>query len=312
MREQKGKSIISFPSDYTVIDIETTGLSPECDSILELAAVKVRNNCVVGEFSSLVREYDGIILNGFITSLTGISQKMIDNAPYTEDTLKYYLEFLGDDILLGHNVSFDVNFIYDNAERFYDCPLRNDFIDTMRIDRKLYKEEKHHRLCDISERFHIDYTHAHRASVDCYITKTAYDKLRDVINNTVGEEAFIDSFKDKRVRHRAKVKYEHLKPEEIEPDEENLLYGKTCVITGELERFTRTEALRAIEKIGGLVGKNVTKSTNYLILGNNDYCSSIKDGKSSKQKKAELYRLKGVDIEIIPENVFYEMLGVDD
>ena len=122
----------------------------------------------------------------------------------------------------------------------------------------------------------------------------------------------IDSFKSKRGHYHGRVKYEHLKPEEIEPDEECLLYGKTCVITGSLERFTRKEALRAIEKIGGIVGESVTKNTNYLILGNNDYCDSIKDGKSSKQKKAELYRLKGIDIEIIPENVFYEMLGVDD
>lgn len=312
MRDQKGNSIISFPSDYTVIDIETTGLSPEYDSILELAAVKIRDNFVVDEFCSLVKEYDGIYVNSFISSLTGISQQMIDNAPYTEDILKKYLEFLGDDILLGHNVNFDVNFIYDNAERFCGCPLRNSFIDTMRIDRKLFKEEKHHRLSDISERLNIDYTCAHRASADCHITKIAYDRLRDIIDNTIGEEVFIDSFKSKRGHYHGRVKYEHLKPEEIEPDEECLLYGKTCVITGSLERFTRKEALRAIEKIGGIVGESVTKNTNYLILGNNDYCDSIKDGKSSKQKKAELYRLKGIDIEIIPENVFYEMLGVDD
>ena len=312
MREQKGKSVIAFPSDYTVIDIETTGFSPEYDSILELAAVKVRNNHIVDEFSSLVREDEGIIVNSFITSLTGISQQMIDSAPYTEDTLKHFLEFLDDDILLGHNVSFDVNFIYDSAERFYGSPLRNNFIDTMRIDRKLYKGEKHHRLSDISQRFHIDDTGAHRALADCRITKEAYDKLREIIDDTIGEEAFIESFKAKRVRRPIRIKYEHLKPEEIEPDEECLLYGKTCVITGSLERYSRREALQAIEKIGGFVAENVTKNTDYLILGNNDYCDSIKGGKSSKQKKAESYRLKGIDIEIIPENVFYEMLGVDD
>ena len=48
--------------------------------------------------------------------------------------------------------------------------------------------------------------------------------------------------------------------------------------------------------------------TNFLVLGNNDYRSSIKDGKSNKQKKAEEYRLNGCDIEIIPENVFYDMI----
>ena len=50
------------------------------------------------------------------------------------------------------------------------------------------------------------------------------------------------------------------------------------------------------------------KKTNFLILGNNEYCKTIKDGKSSKQKKAEKYKLEGLDIEILPETVFYEMI----
>ena len=50
------------------------------------------------------------------------------------------------------------------------------------------------------------------------------------------------------------------------------------------------------------------KKTNYLILGNNDYCSTIKDGKSAKQKKAEKMISDGYDISIIPENVFYDLV----
>ncbi|HCT71767.1 MAG TPA: exonuclease, partial [Bacteroidales bacterium] len=60
---------------------------------------------------------------------------------------------------------------------------------------------------------------------------------------------------------------------------------------------------------GGLCGDGVNKATNYLVLGNNDYCSTIKDGKSTKHKKAEQLKLSGIDIEIISENVFYDMLG---
>lgn len=59
---------------------------------------------------------------------------------------------------------------------------------------------------------------------------------------------------------------------------------------------------------GGINGDSVTAKTNYLILGNNDYCKSIKGGKSNKQKKAEKLKLEGQDIEIITENVFYDMM----
>ncbi len=310
MREEKGNSIIAFPSDYTIIDIETTGLYATFDSILEVSAIRVRNNSIVDEFSSLVKEHDGVIVDDFISCLTGISQQMIDHAPNTKDILKKYLAFLGNDVLVGHNVSFDINFIYDASERFYNYPLKNDFVDIMRIDRRLFKEEKHHRLSDISERLNIDYSGAHRSLVDCRITKLAYDKLRSIIENTIGESEFISSFKGSHLHRYSQ--YEHLNPDEIEPNIDSPLYGKTCVITGALSRFTRNEAFRVIERVGGFVGGNVTKNTNFLILGNNDYCTTIKDGKSTKQKKAEEYRLNGADIEIIPEAVFYELLGVEN
>ncbi|MBO5449761.1 MAG: BRCT domain-containing protein [Ruminococcus sp.] len=91
-------------------------------------------------------------------------------------------------------------------------------------------------------------------------------------------------------------------------DESHILYGKSCVFTGALERMTRREAMQIVLDHGGICEDKVTKRTNYLILGNNDYCSRIKDGKSSKQKKAEKYKLEGQEIDIIPENVFYDML----
>lgn len=67
--------------------------------------------------------------------------------------------------------------------------------------------------------------------------------------------------------------------------------------------------MQVVANLGGINADNVTKKTNYLILGNNDYCKSIKDGKSSKQKKAEKLQLDGHDIQIIPENVFYDMIA---
>ena len=83
---------------------------------------------------------------------------------------------------------------------------------------------------------------------------------------------------------------------------------KLCVFTGTLERMLRKDAMQAVVDLGGQVGNSVTKKTNYLILGNNDYCPLITEGKSSKQKKAESLKLAGNDIEIISEDVFYDMI----
>ena len=72
--------------------------------------------------------------------------------------------------------------------------------------------------------------------------------------------------------------------------------------------MSRKEAMQLVADVGGICQNGVTKTTNYLILGDLDYCNAIKDGKSSKQKKAENLKLKGQDIEILSESVFHEML----
>ena len=94
----------------------------------------------------------------------------------------------------------------------------------------------------------------------------------------------------------------------VETKKTHPLYGKVCVFTGKLELMSREQAAQLVVNLGGTCGNGVTKKTNYLILGNNDYCSTIKDGKSSKQKKAEQLILSGQDLQIIPEDVFYELV----
>lgn len=71
MREQKGNSLLLFPNDYTVIDIETTGLSPEYDEIIEICALKYRNKTLIDKFCSLVKPTSPV--DEYITSLTGIT-----------------------------------------------------------------------------------------------------------------------------------------------------------------------------------------------------------------------------------------------
>ena len=120
-------------------------------------------------------------------------------------------------------------------------------------------------------------------------------------------EEFKRSFQ-KHYKNQDKLKAKDIIADVNEFDVDNLLYQKVCVFTGELERMPRKEAMQIVVNLGGICGDGVTSKTNYLILGNNDYCKTIKDGRSSKQKKAEELKLKGQDIEIISEDVFYDMI----
>ena len=93
-------------------------------------------------------------------------------------------------------------------------------------------------------------------------------------------------------------------------DEDGFFYGKHVVFTGKLERMTRKEAMQLVVNVGGILDKSVTKTTNYLILGDNDYNAILKGEKSSKHKKAEKLKLDGQDIDILDELTFYDILEV--
>ena len=150
-----------------------------------------------------------------------------------------------------------------------------------------------------------------------YNTNTLLYKIKSYEQTTgitvVSEDEFYKdiglSKRQKRYKYIKNVKAKDIIGDDNKHDPNNLIYNKVCVITGKLERMERKEAMQLIADIGGINANSVTKQTHYLILGNNDYCTSIKGNKSNKQKKAETLKLQGQDIEIIPENVFYELIN---
>ena len=176
-REYKGKSLLVSLNDYVSVDIETTGLSPRYDSIIEVGAVRFRKGRPVDEVSLLINP--GFEIPGFISALTGITNDDLFPAPPVEDVLPYFLDFVGGDVILGHNVNFDVNFLYDKALYLGLPPVANDFIDTMRLSRNLYKQYRHHKLADLAERFGVEQKTAHRALADCYTAAACYEHMKN-------------------------------------------------------------------------------------------------------------------------------------
>lgn len=303
-RSEKGKSLLQFPQEFTVIDAETTGYSAEYDEIIEFAAIRVHDGIAVDKMQTFVKPINPV--DGYIEQLTGITNDMLRDAPVPRDILPTILDFFGDDILVGHNVNFDINFLYDYAEKYLDRTINNDFVDTLRLSRQLLPELEHHRLSDIAQFFSVPQPISHRSLADCDTTLACFDCLKEKAIEKFGTATiFIDKEKKyaRRWSHLERITTENTEFDTLHP-----LYGKHCVFTGTLERMTRMQAAQIVVNLGGFADNGITKKTNYLILGNNDYCKSIKDGKSTKQKKAEQYKLDGFDIDIIPESVFYEMI----
>ena len=223
MRELKGKSLIEIPNKYIAFDIETTGLDPMYDEIIEIGAINIEDGKEIGTFSTLIKpEYK---IDEFITELTGITNEMVMDAPKINEVLPKFMNFIKGSVILGHNVNFDINFIYDNLINEDMHPITNDFVDTLRLSRRLLPELKHHRLSDLANYYNIDTTGSHRSLTDVRITIDIFKNLEKLVESKYSN---IENFKDACKKKR----YSDFKASDIittntEFDEDNLLYDKS-------------------------------------------------------------------------------------
>jgi len=156
----------------------------------------------------------------------------------------------------------------------------------------------------------IDTTSHHRALADCEQTHKLYQQMKGRFHSS---EELAGLFSQKRSGTYKGSSFDARLITCTIPDEEinhdHVLYGKRVVFTGKLEKYARREAMQLVANHGGINQNSLTKETDFLVLGCNDYCPTIKDGKSSKQKKAEEYVLKGFNISVLDEQTFYDLVS---
>ena len=179
-RLYKGNSLIRKLDDYTVLDIETTSLDTFSGEIVEISAIKVRDRKEIDSFSKLIKTKNEI--GYFTTRLTGITNEMVEKqGKELVVVLQEFRKFLDKDIIVGHNVNFDINFIYDNMKENLNEYLSNDFVDTLRISRKVLPNLRHHKLDDLIRYFNLTRRNEHRALNDCILTNQVYINLAKML-----------------------------------------------------------------------------------------------------------------------------------
>lgn len=173
---KRGNSLQDYVADYIVFDLETTGISPNYDSIIEISAVKVVNKKVTDTFSSLVNPERPIPYGA--TAVNGISNEMVADEPVLDEVFPQFIEFIDNDILVGHNIqSFDMKFIWRAAEELFGKTISNDYIDTLPMARRCLPQLGHHRLVDISAYYKISTAGAHRALNDCLMNQQCFELM---------------------------------------------------------------------------------------------------------------------------------------
>ena len=172
----KGKKLDQYVTDYVVFDLETTGISCYNDQVVEISAVKVSKGQVVEEFTSLVNPKCPIPYRA--SMVNGITDEMVKDAPAFDKVLADFLGFIGDHVLVGHNIhTFDMKFIYRDCEKFWGKVPENNYVDTLSLARMCLAELGHYKLTDLSEYYGVSTKGAHRALKDCRMNQIIYERL---------------------------------------------------------------------------------------------------------------------------------------
>ena len=222
---------------YIAFDVETTGLDPQENEIIEIGALKVRDGKVAERFMEFIHPVSPI--SAAITNLTGITNEMVSSARPRRAVLADFIDFCEDDVLIGHNVSFDYSFMKAGAA-LDNMSFEKMGIDTLKIARKVHKDFESKSLGHLCEYYNIENKSAHRAYHDALATAKLYQTL-----------AHYFEAEDPRLFKPVQLTYKVKRPQPATPKQiaflESLIRKKGAAVQWDPETISRSEASRLID-----------------------------------------------------------------
>lgn len=147
---------------FVAIDVETTGLSPITNELIEVSAIKYDGNRKIDTYTTLIKPK--VRIPYYITNITGITNEMVKNAPQVEEVMPNLIKFIGNSKIVAHNANFDYKFIQNYSRNAFS---KNTLIDTVQLGRKMYPNLPNHKLGTIAKHIGITEDSFHRAEFDC-------------------------------------------------------------------------------------------------------------------------------------------------
>lgn len=224
---------------YIAFDLETTGLNPQENEIIEIGALKVRNGKVTERFMEFIRP--SAPLSSAITSLTGITDEMVADARPRCSVIADFLDFCEEDILIGHNVIFDYSFMKCSAAA-ENMSFEKSGIDTLKIAQKVHKDLPSKSLGSLCDYYQIENRAAHRAYHDALATAKLYQTLAHYFEET-----------DPRLFRPVQLTYKIKKPQPATIKQlallQNLVRRTGTEITWDPAALTKSEASKIIDRL---------------------------------------------------------------
>jgi DNA polymerase-3 subunit alpha (Gram-positive type) len=245
------------PDNYTVFDLEMTGLSAKTDKVIEIGAVRFRDGQPVEQYQALVNPH--VPIPEEVTKLTGITNEMTAQQGIEENTaLPGLLDFIGNDVIVGQNVLFDYAFLKQwavNKKR----PLELLACDTLKIARALLPQLASRTLESLCTYYQIRRENAHRAPDDALETGLLFERLKGeaekhIAEGTLAPDAGKALFTPKQLQYKAK-RQTPVTPHQVKQLQE---YRRAHQLTDEInwETLTRNEASRIMDQYYARYGKS--------------------------------------------------------
>lgn len=227
-------------NEYVVLDLEMTGLSAKTDQIIEIGAVKIRNNQVVDKLECLVNPK--CIIPTRVVELTGITDEMIASGVDKDEAVERLLDFIDGYTLVGQNINFDYSFLKQWAVN-HKRPLEAKACDTLKLARVLLPADQPKKLESLCAYFGIERAREHRALDDAIETWQVFEKLKELGNKLENAETY---FAPVQLTYRAK-KQSPATPRQVQRLRE---YREKHQIVDEInwENLTKSEASRIMDK----------------------------------------------------------------
>ncbi len=190
---KKSKEIESIPfeeAEFCVFDFETTGTSSKTDKVIEIGMAKIKKGKIVDTFSTYINP--GRPVPYYITNITGITSSDVQDAPYFEEVYSQINSFIGDSVLVAHNLGFDISFLRNECYSAELQMIPNDAICTLKIAKKIFPALPSKSLGNIVKYLKIRHRDVHRGLGDAIATGKVFLKMF----KTLREDHNIDSIKD--------------------------------------------------------------------------------------------------------------------
>ncbi len=297
--------------DFITIDFETATV--DRNSPCEIGLTFVKNNQIKEVKSWLIKPECYPDFDGFNISIHGITPKDVMNSPEFDELWQELHPIISGKFLIAHNAGFDMSVLRKTLET-YDLPFPDlQYSCSYIFSKKVWEGLPAYdlkTLCRVNE---IPLVH-HRAGPDSEATAKlaikafeiaeiqSIDDFPDKLGTIVGR-LYNSGYKPSTTKYLSKQTAEIVgDPTKLNP--ESIFYGRNVVFTGTLTSMKRSDAQQIIADIGGINGGSVTRGTNYLVVGQQDYRVVGDQGMSSKQKKAIKMIDEGASLEIISEEDF--------